>query len=165
MRTSLLAALAWLAASPVCQAAPCALTDLHWMAGVWRTDEPTTKSEERWVIAPNDRLMGSSWDLHTDKAGGVVEAETIQADGAGVIALKLRHFSADLDQSREEKSAPMVFAAARCEANTAVFDGQGEHAGEHITYHRAGDDLIFTGDFLHDGKPVQVVIDFKRAGD
>jgi Domain of unknown function (DUF6265) len=147
------------------RATPCQLTDLRWMTGIWRDDAADTRSEERWVAGPADQLMGSSWALHTDRPGGVVEAETIQVGAAGAVTLTLRHFTADLARSSEEKAAPMVFAAADCEAEVVVFNGQGAHAGERITYRRAGDVLTFTGDFLHGGTPVQVVISFTRTGD
>jgi uncharacterized protein DUF6265 len=143
------------------RAAPCALSDLGWIAGVWRDDTADTKSEERWVVAPDDRLMGSAWELHPGRPGGVVESETIQAV-AGAVVLRLRHSTADLGAAWEDKTAPMTFALAGCGANQAVFDGQADHAGEHITYRRAGDTLTFTGDFLHQGKPAQVVITFEK---
>jgi hypothetical protein len=151
--------------APSAHAASCRLADLRWMIGVWRDDSPGVKSEERWVAGPGDRLMGSSWLLHDDRPGGVVEAETIQADKAGAINLTLRHFTADLASAWEEKTAPMVFTAADCGPKSVVFDGQGDHAGEHITYRRDGSVLNFTGDFLHGGKPIQVVIQFQRGGD
>jgi hypothetical protein len=144
-------------------AAPCQLADLDWMTGVWRDDSADTRSEERWVLGPGDRLMGSSWALHPSRPGGVVEAETIQAATAGAVTLTLRHFTADLVAAWEDKTAPMVFAAADCAPNTVVFDGQADHAGEHIAYRRAGDALTFTGDFMHGGKPVRVVIQFVRS--
>jgi hypothetical protein len=147
------------------RAAPCQLADLKWMVGAWRDDSPDTKSEERWIAGPGDRLMGSSWERHTNRPGGVVEAETIQSGKTGAITLTLRHFTADLASAWEEKTAPMLFTAADCAPNTVVFDGQSDHAGEHITYRRDGNVLKFTGDFLHGGKPVQVVIQFQRAGD
>ena len=58
----------------------------------------------------------------------------------------------------------MTFVAASCGPRAATFDGEADHAGEHITYSRAGSILTFTGDFLHAGKPFQVVISFDRAG-
>jgi len=152
------------AAGASTNAAPCTLAALHWMKGVWRNGDGQTRSEERWTIGPGDRLMGSSWLLHPDRAGGVIEASTIQDEGTGV-AMKLRHFSATLGQAREEKNAPMVFAAARCDANAVVFDGQGPQAGEHMTYRRSGDTLDFVGDFLHQGTPIKVEVRFQRADD
>jgi Ca2+-binding RTX toxin-like protein len=53
--------------------------------------------------------------------------------------------------------------ATRAKRLHAHFDGEADHAGEHITYRRAGAVLTFTGDFLHAGKPFQVVINFDRA--
>jgi len=145
------------------QAAPCRLADLRWMAGVWRADTADTQSEERWASGPGDRLMGTSWALHPGRPGGVIEAETIQADAAGAVTVALRHFTADLASAWEDKTAPMIFAAADCEADRVVFDGRGDHAGEHITYERGADAMTFTGDFLHGGKAVRVVIRFVRG--
>ena len=108
--------------------------------------------------------MGSAWVLHTDKPGGMIEANTIQADGDR-IALRLRHFSGTLLEAREEKTAPMVFLASSCEAGQAVFEGQGPQAGERMTYHREGDVLTFVGDFIHQGQPVRAEVRMKRAGD
>jgi hypothetical protein len=162
----------WLAASVLPAAAvhaePCRLANLHWLAGVWRSDDATSRSEERWVLGPGDRLMGSSWLLHTDKPGGVIEAETIQED-SGSVTLRLRHFSADLTMARETREAPMVFMASDCSPRSIRFSGQGPHLGETITYRRAGDRLTFIGDFLHreDSSPEvvasSVVIRFVRG--
>ncbi len=146
------------------EAAPCWLGDLHWLAGTWRSDTGSDRSEERWIIAPGDRLMGSAWLLHTDRPGGVVEASTIQSDGE-TMALRIRHFSGDLATAREEKDAPMLFTAAGCEADEITLDGQGPQAGEHMRYSRDGDTLHFTGDFIHQGKPLRVELEFKRTGD
>jgi hypothetical protein len=123
-----------------------------------------TQSEERWTIAPGDRLMGSSWLLHNDGPGGVVEASTIQNAGA-TVAMRLRHFSSSLDQAREEKDTPMVFIAARCDIDSVEFDGQGAQAGEHMSYRRIGDNLLFVGDFIHQGKPVHAEVSFKKSSD
>jgi hypothetical protein len=159
MRTTAFGLAAALLLAPAAYAAPCSLASLGWMAGAWRYDTADTKSEERWVAAPDDRLMGSAWELHPGRPGGVVESETIQVVGGGVV-LRLRHTTADLSSAWEEKTAPMTFAAASCAANQVVFDGQTDRIGEHITYRRDGDILTFTGDFLHQGKPVRVAIAF-----
>ena len=82
-------------------AGTCKLADLHWLKGSWRADTATTQSEERWTIGPGDRLMGSSWLLHVDGPGGVIEAETIQSEGDAVV-LRIRHFSANLALARED---------------------------------------------------------------
>jgi hypothetical protein len=87
------------------RAASCTLADLQWMKGVWRADDATTSGEERWTIASNNRLMGSAWFVHTDGPGGVIEAITIQNDGAAV-AMRLRHFSSTLSVAREKKGRP-----------------------------------------------------------
>lgn len=145
-------------------AAPCKLSDLHWLAGTWRSDSPTVKVEERWALGPGDRLMGSSWVLHVDKPGGLIEAETMQTDGDAVV-LRIRHFSGTLQQAREEKDAPMTFLARTCEGQSVVLDGQGTQAGEHVTYRRSGDALTFVGDFLHQGQPVRAEATFARAAD
>jgi len=65
----------------------------------------------------------------------------------------LRHFDGGLARAWEERGAPMVFKAASCARASATFDGQGDHAGEHMTYTRSGDRLRIVADFLHGGKP------------
>jgi hypothetical protein len=160
-RTILPAALAAAAAlAGAAHADSCSLNGLGWMQGAWRDDHDTVQSEERWIAGPGGRLMESAWVLRTDTPGGFLEAGTIR-DEAGVITFRLRHFSSDLATAREEKDAPLVFTAARCDAASVVFDGQGPHAGEHITYRRAGDAMTFIGDFIHDGQPVRAEVDYK----
>jgi Domain of unknown function (DUF6265) len=146
------------------EAASCKLADLRWMKGVWRTETDTTSGEERWTIASNDRLMGSAWFLHKHGMGGLIEAITIQSDG-GAVAMRLRHFSSTLSQAREEKDAPMVYIAARCDANSVVFDGRGAQAGSHMTYRREGNNLTFIGDFVHHGESVREEVRFRRSGE
>lgn len=38
------------------------------------------------------------------------------------------------------------FTAVNCDASSAVFDGRGDHAGEHLTYKRSGDSLLIIGE-------------------
>jgi len=145
-------------------AAPCRLADLRWIAGAWRDDSADARTEERWVVGPDDRLVGAAWTLHPGAGGGVIEAMTLQNDGANVV-MRLRHFSGDLAMAREEKDAPMVFVASACGDRSVVLDGRGERAGEHMTYERAGDTLTFIGDFIHEGQPLRVRVGFKKSGD
>jgi hypothetical protein len=43
--------------------------------------------------------------------------------------------------------------ASSCEPNSAIFDGQGDHIGERLTYKRSGDSLLIMGEFLQPGTP------------
>ena len=86
---------------------------------------------------------------------GYAEAMTVRQDGASINMI-LRHFDVDLRKAWEERTAPMIFTAASCEGTSAIFDGQGDHAGEHLTYKRTAEGLTIIGDFLHHGKPVHV---------
>jgi len=141
-------------------AAPCTLADLQWMAGTWRdTEEANVLTEERWVIGPGGRLVGSSWRLHTDTEGGVIESMIVTMEN-GAPTMRLRHFDSTLSHAREEKDAPMVFVGSNCGANSVVLDGTGPQTGEHFTYSRDGDTLKFVGDFIHDGKPVRAEAHF-----
>jgi len=160
--TNLMAFLALAIAAGPALAAPCKLSDLQWMAGTWRNTDGNEQNEERWTLGPGGRLMGSSWTLHSDKPGGVVEALTIQDDGTGV-AMRLRHFDVTLGHAREMQDAPMVFTTSDCGAASVVFDGQGTQAGEHMTYRRSGDDLLWIGDFLHAGQPMHVEVHSSRV--
>jgi hypothetical protein len=143
---------------------PCSLSALHWLKGAWHNEDGGAVTEERWTIAPGGRLMGSSWTLHGDRPGGVIEAETIQNEGSAVV-LRLRHFDATLAHAREDKDIPMLFVAGDCGASTLVLDGQGTQAGERMTYRRDGDTLTFIGDFIHSGQKIHVEQASTRSGD
>jgi hypothetical protein len=121
------------------------------MAGNWQNAADPQGAQERWVIAPNDVLMGSSFEFPKSGAG-YAELMTVRREG-DAIAMMLRHFDGGLRRAWEEREAPMVFNASSCDSNSAVFDGQGTHAGEHLTYKRDGKKLHIIGDFLHRGKP------------
>jgi len=135
-------------------AAPCTLAGLSWMAGDWHNSADPNGSEERWTVAPGGVLMGSAFEFEKD-GKDYAEALTVRQDGAA-INMVLRHFDIDLGRAWEERTAPMIFAAASCDGQSAVFDGQGEHAGEHLTYKRTHEGLTIIGDFLHHGKPAHV---------
>jgi len=162
MRTIALGLAAALLLAPAANAAPCSLANLGWMVGVWRNDTADARSEERWVAGPGDQLMGSSWALHPARPGGLVEIESLLADPDGQVRLRVRHFGPALDHPWEAPDAPMSFAAADCGRETIDLAGEGDHVGERIRYRLDGDTLTFTGDFLHQGKPVEVVIAFRR---
>jgi hypothetical protein len=138
---------------------PCTLAALQWMAGTWRAHTADTESEERWVKSPGGRLMGSSWLLHTDTPGGVIEAMALVVDD-GRAVMRLRHFDSTLAHAREDKDAPMLFVAATCTANSVTLDGTGDQAGEHFTYTREGNRMKFVGEFIHGGKPIRVELEF-----
>jgi len=139
------------------------LADLQWMAGTWRdTEEVNVLTEERWVVGPAGRLIGSSWRLHTDAAGGVLESMIVTMEN-GVPTMRLRHFDSTLAHAREEKDAPMIFVVSSCAIGSVVLDGMGPQNNEHFTYSREGDTLKFVGDFVHDGKPLRVEAHFAKA--
>jgi hypothetical protein len=146
-----LAAAGVMAACANAYAGPCTLGGLGWMAATWRNADDPAGAEERWALAPGGVLMGSSFEAHADGTG-YAEAMTIRQDGTAVVMV-LRHFDLGLKHAWEERDAPMIFAASDCAESSAVFDGQGEHAGEHLTYKRTGGNLLIVGDFLHHGKP------------
>jgi hypothetical protein len=144
-------------------AAECSLTGLTWMAGNWHNASDPQRAQERWVVAPDNVLMGSSWEIPNGKAG-FAEIMTVRANG-NAISMYLRHFDGALSGAWEERNAPMVFTAVNCDASSAVFDGQGDHAGEHLTYKRSSDSLLIIGDFLHHGTPSRMEWRMIRAGD
>jgi len=133
------------------RAATCALPELRWMAGSWHNAMDPERAQERWVAAPDDVLMGSSWEFPKGKSG-YAEVMTVKQDG-DAISMLLRHFDGGLRRAWEERDAPMIFKASVCEKDSVVFDGQGDHEGEHLTYQRTGTRLLIIGDFLHKGVP------------
>jgi hypothetical protein len=135
----------------------CTIENLAFMQGDWRS----TNGEERWVVTAAGTLSGSAYET---KGTSVSFAEALSIAPQGDrIEMHLRHFDGALMHAWEDKDAPMVFALARCDGDTAVFDGTGAKIGEHITYRKAPDGLTFVGDFLHQGKPVHFEIAMHKA--
>jgi hypothetical protein len=107
--------------------------------------------------------MGSAWQIPKGKSG-FAEIMTIRQDG-NAISMVLRHFDGGLNKAWEERDAPMVFTASSCDGTSAIFDGQGSHVGEHLTYKRSDEHLLIIGDFLHNGIPTRAEWQMIRAGD
>jgi hypothetical protein len=152
-----------LAASPASHAGTCSLRTLTWLAGTWRNSENPDGAQERWVIAPGQVLMGSSWEFPPGKSG-YAEIMTIRPEGAEP-AMILRHFDGGLAHAWEEREAPMVFTATDCTGQSVLFSGQGAQAGEQMKYTRGGDSLLIAADFLHHGTPQHIEWHMQRSGE
>jgi hypothetical protein len=140
----------------------CQIADLSWMAGDWHNAADPTRAQERWTLAPEGVLMGSSWEFPAGKSG-YAEIMTIRPDGES-ISMFLRHFDGGLKGAWEERGAPMVFQVSSCGRNAANFEGRGEHAGERMSYRRSGDKLLIAADFQHHGTPNHEEWRMIRAG-
>ncbi len=151
-----------LGASALAAADPCTLKALAWMAGTWHDVANPAGAEERWAIAPGGVLMGSSWDFPPGGKAGYAELMTVRPEG-DALQLVLRHFDVGLRGAWEDREAPMLFLATRCEAGLAVFEGLGPRAGERLTYERNAQGLKITGDFIHDGRPSHVEWQMTRS--
>jgi Domain of unknown function (DUF6265) len=150
-----------LSLSPAHAADACSMQSLRFMEGVWQSEEGDTRGEERWSLTSANTLAGSAWEAKGAVLGFAEALSILPQDGT--IQMRLRHFDGGLQHAWEEKDSPMIFQLARCDTSSAVFDGTGEKAGEHITYRRSGDDLNFIGDFLRNGKPFRVELRMRRA--
>jgi hypothetical protein len=144
------------------QADQCSLSNLSWMAGTWQNTADPQGAQERWAVAPQDVLMGSSWEFPKGKTG-YAEIMTVKQDGEA-ISMLLRHFDGGLNRAWEERDAPMVFRVASCAHESVIFDGQGDYLGEHLTYRRTGKSLLIIGDFIHHGTPDHEEWHMTRAG-
>lgn len=142
---------------------PCTLRNLRWMEGTWRDSDKDSTAEERWVAGPNGQLIGSSWALHKDTSGGVIEAMAL-VEEEGRTVMRLRHFDSTLGHAREDKDAPMLFVATSCTRNSVTLEGTGEQSGERFVYTRDKKQLKLIGDFIHQGKPFHVELKFSAAG-
>lgn len=152
------------AANTANSAAPaCCLADLAWMAGDWHNTADPARAQERWSLAPDGVLMGSSWEFPAGKSG-YAEIMTVRTDGPS-ISMFLRHFDGGLKAAWEERGAPMVFQLSSCGRDVANFEGQAEHSGERMSYRRSGRNLLIVADFLHHGTPDHEEWHMTRAGD
>jgi|HubBroStandDraft_1064217.scaffolds.fasta_scaffold00009_30 hypothetical protein len=141
------------AVAPPVRAAPCSVAQLDWLKGTWRTETADGRTEEeRWTDAPGGVLLGSAWTVTKGKAV-FGEIMTIESGEDGP-AMRLRHFSDNLNRDWEGHDPPMLFRLADCQTRTAVLEGRGKNEGERLTYRRADRHrLVIIGDFLHAGKP------------
>jgi Domain of unknown function (DUF6265) len=146
-------ALLWLGMLAVpAWAAPCTIAELEWLKGIWREQGKDEQTEERWTDASGALLLGSAWTVAKGKPV-FGEIMTIEPDGAGLV-MRLRHFSDSLSHAWEGKDPPILFRFSACQNRSAVLDGQGRSAREHLTYRRLDDHrLQILGDFIHNGKP------------
>jgi hypothetical protein len=167
MRSALAPAAALLAllwcGSPAA-AAGCGPGALNWMAGRWQDAANPAGSREQWSVAPGGVLMGSGWSFPPDGKAGFAEIMTVRPQGES-LQMVLRHFDVALGHAWEEREAPMVFVARECTAHGAVFEGAGARTGERLTYELTASGLDITGDFLHQGKPVQVKWHMRPSAD
>jgi hypothetical protein len=161
-RPLLLLAFALFAAALGSRAPACAVDNVSFLLGVWRS-EGQSHGEERWALTAANTLAGGAWVAEGTKLS-FAEIMTIQpSDDAP--EMHLRHFDGALNRAWEEKDMPMRFRLATCDGSSAVFEGLGEKTGERITYRRSGDQLDFVGDFLRQGKPWRVEVHMHRVAD
>jgi hypothetical protein len=146
---------------PASSAAGCAIDDLVFLQGDWHYTYGSDIGAERWVLTAAHSLAGSSWEAK-GAALSFMEISTILPEGER-LELHVRHFDGSLNHAWEDKDSPMIFALAQCDGHSALFDGTGAHAGEHITYRSSAHGLAFIGDFLHQGKPVHVEVNMSKA--
>src|SRR5580704_10687659 len=167
MRSALAPAAALLAllwcGSPAA-AAGCGPGALNWMAGRWQDAANPAGSREQWSVAPGGVLMGSGWSFPPDGKAGFSELMTVRPQGQ-TLKMVLRHFDVALSRAREDREAPMEFLATDCSTHRAVFKGSGAGAGERLTYEATPAGLEITGDFLQQGKAVQVKWHMIRSAD
>jgi hypothetical protein len=136
-------------------AAGCAPGVLNWMAGQWHDASNPQGAQEQWSLAPGGILMGSAWSFPPEGKAGFAEIMTVRPEG-DTLKMVLRHFDVALSRAWEEREAPMEFLAGQCSARVVLFEGAGARAGERLTYEATAAGLDITGDFLHQGKPLQL---------
>jgi hypothetical protein len=144
--------------------AACGVQDLGFLKGVWQSQDGQTSGEERWTLTAANTWSGSAWEAKGETLA-FAEALSILTVEDGSVEMHLRHFDGALNRAWEDKDHPMIFRLASCDKRSAVFDGTGDKAGEHITYRRSGDRLEFIGDFLRKGEPFRVEVHLRRARD
>ena len=110
---------------------------VSWMAGgVWRGDGLGGATEERWSAPAAGAMMGMFRLVKKGADGrdavGFYEFLTI-VEQDGTLALKLKHFNADLT-GWEEKDKFVTFRLARVTAEAVHFDG--------LTFRRDGPDRM-----------------------
>ena len=135
------------------------------MCATWRG----RGGEERWVkVPPRGGQRGvsarGSAELFNGNGWGrsFSEAMSLTRDQTGVV-MRLRHFDPGMTHAWEDRDAPMSFRLTHLHGTEAIFDGEGPHRRERLTYRRTGDSLTVIGDFIHHGKRRRERFDFRRS--
>ena len=113
------------------------LADFAWMEGRWRSESEGTLSEETWHAARGESMLGSFRMVGGDGVVVFYEILILKQTPAGV-EMRLKHFDTNL-HSREEKDAPMVFAAGDVAKNGATFTRTVDGKTERLVYKRDGE--------------------------
>lgn len=107
------------------------LSDVAWIAGHWQADALGGRCEEVWAPPQGSSMVGK-FKLVDD--GNIDFHEILSlAEEQGSLALKLKHFNADLT-GWEEKDEVRVFPLVKIEPEAAYFDG--------MTFRRIGPDTL-----------------------
>ena len=146
---------------PAAAGTVCAIDKLAFLEGDWHYTDGPTSGEERWVLTAAHTLLGSAWEAKGAMLSFVEALSVLPQNDR--IEMHLRHFDGPLNHAWEDKDSPMIFALVQCDDESAVFDGVGVRAGEHITYRKTAEGLRFVGDFLHQGKSVRVEVNMHQA--
>ncbi|MDH3892311.1 MAG: DUF6265 family protein [candidate division Zixibacteria bacterium] len=121
---------------------PTKVDDLAFIAGQWRGEAFGGICEEVWNAPSGNSMMGMFKLIQQDRIV-FYELMIIAEDSAG-IALKLKHFNADLT-GWETKDDMVTFPFVKMQNNKAIFEG--------ISFHRkTTDTLLVTLTTEHDGK-------------
>ena len=107
------------------------LDDMRWLVGHWKGTGLGGVSEEMWSEPAGGAMMGM-YRLITKDAVTFYEFLTL-VEEQGSLALKLKHFNADLT-GWEEKDHFVTFRLAKLTATEAWFGG--------LTFRRFGDDRL-----------------------
>jgi hypothetical protein len=136
------------------QSPPATIADIAWLAGHWTGDGLGGVSEEMWTPPRNGVMLGM-YRLIRDGKPAFYELLTI-AEENGTLALRLKHFNADLT-GWEEKDKSVSFQYVSKTDRTVHFNG--------LTFQRDNDDqlTIFLALRQKDGSLREEVFRLKRA--
>jgi hypothetical protein len=123
--------LAFMVVDATANAAPCTLPGLKWMAADWHNSVNPNGAQGRWNIAPGGVLIGSAFESRLEGKGHA-EIMTVRQDSGSIRWFCVISTGHSVGPGKSG-AAPMVFVASNCDGASAVFDGQDDHAGEHLT--------------------------------
>jgi hypothetical protein len=116
------------------------LDSLAWMAGHWVGTSATDVSEEVWLPATADAMVGM-WRWASGGRMRLYELLTIAREQERIV-LRLRHFRPDLE-ALEEKGTPFVLPLVKSGPGEAAFEGIGSDGGPlRISYRRPSADVL-----------------------
>jgi hypothetical protein len=157
------AILATAAAGQEKPAAKAKVEDLAWMAGSWRSEHDGDVFEEHW-LPPAGGCMAAVFRAVEGGKPDMFEISSIETAADGTVALRIRHFGAELVPWKSEGEKAPSWTLQSATKDMAVFEDPKQEFPRRIAYRLLGGDTLGVRlDGTEESKRKPLVFQLKRV--